>query len=84
MNAKELAEKAAQTLRNGNEETLLVLPRRVNGAERMRVLHAKGMKTVWGVPTTQNADGNAVVAVKAIDILAWLAAARLITVRAAP
>lgn len=83
MTPRELAEKAVQTLRNGNTETLLVVPRRINGAGRIRVLYRKGMKSVYGEPTTENADGHAVVAVKALDILAWLAAAGLVEVRGA-
>lgn len=73
--AHELALYAANRLACGLERAQLVVPRPCTGRRRMRVLGGtKGVKTLWGEPCCENADGHTVVWVDAVDLLAWLAA----------
>lgn len=70
-----LAKAASEAIARGLERVQLVVPRPCTGRRRMRVLGGKGgLKTLWGEPCCENADGHTVVWVSAVDLLAWLAA----------
>jgi hypothetical protein len=69
------ARSAEASLALGLDRVQLVVPRPCTGRRRMRVLGGtRGVKTLWGEPCCENADGHTVVWVDAIDLLAWLAA----------
>jgi hypothetical protein len=85
MKPYELARAASDVLALGLRQVAIVVPRSVNGRQRMRVLGGRdGVKTLWGEPTTENPDGHAVVYVDAVDLLAWLGAYAGIRVETRP
>jgi hypothetical protein len=73
----ELAKKCKSTIDNGLEYVMLVLPRRAGNRARMVVF---SKPRLYGERCCENADGHAVVSVKALDLLAWLAATGMIKV----
>lgn len=69
-----LAKAASGALARGLERVQLVVPSRVTGGRRKRVLGGfRGQKILWGEVCCENADGHTVVWVDAVDLLAWLA-----------
>lgn len=81
MTPNELAAQCGEAINKGLENVQLVLPRRGTGRHRMRVFGGKGQKSIFGEVACENADGNTVVWVNAIELLAYLAAAGLVVVK---
>jgi hypothetical protein len=76
----ELAKKCKDTIDRGLEHVQLVLPRKTRrrGYGLRVVVFSK--PRLYGELCCENADGHAVVFVKALDLLAWLAATGAIKV----
>ncbi len=78
MRPGELMTAAADALNRGLESFAVVLNRRCSGRRRMVVFPKPRL---YGEVACENADGRTVVYVNALDVLAWLAATDLVTVK---